>query len=104
VDGNAGLGEVKPVLARSASKVAVLGARAGGVAACGGVWDACPHEEWPGQHASWRVRGPGVPVGRVHAVDEVHRRRTAPVSGGGWKTRHKDFNVISNYSKDLSVI
>ena len=59
MDGNAGLGEVKPGLARSASKVAALGARAGGVAACGGVWDAYPHEEWPGQHASWRVRVQG---------------------------------------------
>jgi len=76
--------------------VAALGARAGGVAACGGVWDACPHEEWPGQHASWRVRGPGVPVGRVHAVDEVHRHRTAP--------GHRDFNIISDFSKDLSII
>ena len=74
----------------------MLGARAGGVAACGGVWDACPHEEWPGQHASWRVRGPGVPVGRVHAVDEVHRHRTAP--------GHRDFNIISDFSKDLSII
>ena len=35
------LGELEPGLARPAGKVAALGARAGGVAACGGVWDAC---------------------------------------------------------------
>ena len=104
MEGNAGLGEVEPGLARSASEVAALGARADGVEACGGVWDACPHKEWPGQHAWWRVRGPGVPVGRAHAVDEVHRRRTAPVSGDGWKTGHRDFNVISDFSSYLSVI
>ena len=51
----------------------------GGVAARGGVWDACAREEVPrgGQVA---LRDSPGPFGRGRAVDEVHWRRTA---GGG---------------------
>ena len=55
-------------------------------------------------HAWWPAQRPSGPLGRVRAVDEVHRRRTTPERGGGAKTGHRGLFAISDFPRDLFVI
>ena len=48
--------------------------------------------------------GPRGPLGRVRTVDEVHGRRTTPVSGGAEENRAPDPNAIPEFSRDFYVI